>query len=102
MVKVKILKSHLPAKKYDAVFTFGDGHTKTIPFGAARYEDYTEHHDPIRRERYLKRHGLDSSKSNEDWSDPITAGSLSRYVLWGESTDIRENVKEFKRRFHLS
>lgn len=97
MVHVKIIKSHLPAKKYDAVFTFGDGHTKTIPFGDARYEDYTEHHDPIRRERYLKRHNI-----NEDWSDPITAGSLSRYVLWGESTSLKDNIKEFKRRFKIS
>lgn len=96
-MKVKIVKSHLPAKKFDAIFTFGDGHTKTIPFGAKRYEDYTEHHDPIRRERYLKRHNV-----NEDWSDYMTPGSLSRYVLWGESTSLKENIKEFKRRFHLS
>ena len=33
-----------------------------LPFGDARFEDYTMHKDPDRRERYLLRH-----KKNEDW-----------------------------------
>lgn len=30
MIKLKIIKSHLPNKKYDAIFTYPDGKIKTI------------------------------------------------------------------------
>ena len=93
--KVKVVKSHLAAKKYDAIFSAPD-FRKVVPFGASGYEDYTTHKDPIRRERYLKRH------SGENWDNPMTAGSLSRYLLWGESTSFNENLREFKRRFKLA
>ena len=95
-MKLKIVKSHLPAKKYDAIFTYDDGHTKTVPFGAANFSDYTIHKDKERRKRYITRH----SKS-EHFDQPMTAGSLSRWILWGNSTSIRENIRDFKKRFHL-
>jgi hypothetical protein len=31
-MKLKIVKSHLPAKRYNAIFTYEDGKTKTVPF----------------------------------------------------------------------
>lgn len=96
-MQLRIVKSHLAAKKYDAIFSAPDSAlTRVVPFGASGYEDYTTHKDPIRRERYLKRH------SGENWDNPMTAGSLSRYLLWGESTSFSENLKEFKRRFKLA
>lgn len=36
-MKLKIVKSHLANKKLDAIFTYDDGKTKTIPFGAANF-----------------------------------------------------------------
>jgi hypothetical protein len=95
-MKLKIVKSHLPAKKYDAIFTFNDGKTKTVPFGAAGYSDYTIHHDKERRQRYIARH-----RNSEQFNDPMTAGSLSKWILWGASTSIRENIRDFKKRFNL-
>lgn len=71
--------------------------TKHVPFGAVGYSDYTIHHDKLRRERYLTRH-----RRNETWSNPQAAGSLSRYILWGDSTSIDANVRAFRRRFSLS
>jgi hypothetical protein len=95
-MKLKIVKSHLPAKKYDAIFTYDDGNTKTIPFGAAQFSDYTIHHDKERRKRYILRH----SKS-EHFSDYMTRGSLSMHLLWGPSISLIENIKIFKKRFNL-
>jgi hypothetical protein len=31
----------------------------------------------------------------------MTAGSLSKWILWGASTSIRENIRDFKKRFNL-
>ena len=83
--------------KWVGVFT--DETTKAerrIPFGAKGYEDYTQHKNALRRQSYLSRH-----KTREDWSDPKTAGALSRWILW-EATSLQEAVRKFKRRFSLT
>ena len=80
--------------KHKWVAVFADG--KRVPFGAVGYQDYTQHHNPLRRANYLSRH-----RSRESWSNPRTAGSLSRYILWGDSTSLQANLKAFKRRFSL-
>jgi hypothetical protein len=92
-MKVEITRSSQAGKKFKAVFTDGNSH-KTIHFGASGYEDYTQHKDVKRKEAYLSRH------SNETWSNPQTAGSLSRYILW-DSPNLTTNIRNFKRRFNL-
>jgi Family of unknown function (DUF5754) len=82
-------------KKYSVVLEH-DGREKTISFGAAGMSDYTQHHDPERRARYLARH-----RAREDWTNPLTAGFWSRHVLWGDTTSLRHNLRETIRRFHL-
>jgi len=94
-MKLEIVKSHLPTKKYDAIFT-DKGSRKVISFGAAGYSDYTINKDKSRRQLYLNRH-----KKTEDWTDPQTAGSLSRWILWGDSTNIEVNIRQFKTKFNL-
>lgn len=81
-------------KKYRATF-YKDNNYIHTDFGAKSYEDYTLHKDIERKKRYIQRH-----KANENWNDPITAGALSRYVLW-EYTDLNKAVKEYKKRFNL-
>jgi hypothetical protein len=82
-------------KKRTAVFS--EPGRRTVHFGAQGYEDYTMHQDPERRRRYLGRHG----RGREDWDRCDTAGSLSRWVLWGDSTDREANERAFRRRFGL-
>ena len=89
-----IRKSHNPAKKYDAVFE-ENGRTKTVSFGANSYSDYTKHHDTQRKDRYLARH-----HSRDNWNNPTSPGSLSRYILWNKPS-MKESVKDFKKKFHL-
>lgn len=88
-----------PAKdkihKYIGVFEEDEKITR-IPFGAYNYEDYTTHKDKLRRERYIKRH-----RAREDWNNPKTAGTLSKMILWGNSTNLNTNVKLFKDKFNL-
>lgn len=82
--------------KFVATFSQDSGREKHVRFGAIGYEDYTQHHDPERRRRYLERH-----RGNEDWNRPDTAGALSRWILWGSSTSLRENEMMFRRRFKV-
>ena len=88
MTEIVISKSSNKNKKYDARI---DGR-KTISFGAAGMSDYTIHKDDERKQRYLDRH-----KKNENWSDPTTAGYLSRWILWAKPT-IEESIKDLNKR----
>ena len=78
-----------------AIFKLDNDHTKTVHFGAAGYEDFTMHKDEERKKRYMDRH-----KEHEDWSDPMTAGALSRYILWNKPT-LQASISDFKSKFHL-
>tara|TARA_R100001509_G_scaffold93332_1_gene53965 strand:+ start:94 stop:387 length:294 start_codon:yes stop_codon:yes gene_type:complete len=97
MVKLVVSRSDKKDKKFKAVFTYDDGKTKTTHFGAKGMEDYTTHKDKERRARYRKRHKKDL-KTN----DYTRAGYLSYYILWGDKTNIRDAVKDYKKRFKLS
>lgn len=81
--------------KWIGVFT-DDEKERRVPFGAKGYEDYTQHGNPLRKENYLTRH-----RAREDWSDPMTAGALSRWILW-ETPSLDEAVRRFKRKFSLN
>jgi hypothetical protein len=96
MKLVKIVPSDKRGKKLMAVFDTNNGRTKTIHFGARGMDDYTITKNKEQRTRYLSRHS-----ANEHWSKPDTAGSLSRYILWGDSTSRQENIASFRRRFNL-
>ena len=59
-MKLFITKSKRKNKKYDLL----DENKKYIlSFGDARFEDYTMHKDPGRKERYINRH-----KKREVWT----------------------------------
>ena len=66
-----------------------------IHFGAKKSSTYLDHHDTVKRENYLKRHSV-----NEDWSK-INAGSLSAYILWGDSTNLETNLRLFLDTFRI-
>lgn len=97
MCKVQILKSPRKEKKLMAIFTDCKNNAKkTVHFGATGYSDFTKHHDTKRKERYLARH-----RKNENWEDPFTAGSLSRYILWNKPT-LSASISDYKKRFKLT
>ena len=93
---LKVVKSPKSGKKWRAVFKSESGREKNVDFGAAGMEDYTQHHDKERRERYRQRH-----KKDLETGDPTRPGFLSYYVLWGESTSFDENLSSYRRRFGL-
>ena len=68
---------------------------KTFHFGNLGSMTYIDHGDKDKRTNYIKRHA-----PNEDWTK-INPGSLSRYLLWGESRNINKNIREYKKRFNI-
>ena len=94
-MKVIIKKSTKPKKKMMAIFTRDNGRKKTLHFGSAGMSDFTKHKDLERKKRYEARH-----RKRENWNDPMTAGALSKWILWNK-TSLRESIKDFKTRFNL-
>jgi hypothetical protein len=88
-------RSSIKNKKYTATFDLGDK-TKQVHFGSKESSTYLDHHDKKKRENYIKRHTV-----RENFNDPLTAGSLSRWLLWGNTTSLRDNIAAFKNRFNL-
>jgi hypothetical protein len=95
MKRVVIKKSTNTKKKYMAVFYEDKKKIKTTHFGAAGYSDYTKHKDNQRKKRYMSRH-----RTRENWSNPMTAGALSRYILWNKPS-LRESINDYKKRFNF-
>lgn len=85
-----IEKSTRAGKRFMATYANG----KVVHFGQAGGQTYIDHGDKAKREAYLARH-----KKRENWNDPFSAGSLSKFITWGESTDINKNIEAFKKRF---
>lgn len=93
---IKITKSDRKDKKLMAIFeNCLNGRQKTTHFGAKNYEDFRTHKDPERKQRYLDRH-----RKNENWDNPTSAGSLSRYLLWNK-TSLKASIVDYKKRFHF-
>ena len=69
---------------------------KTIHFGSKNSKTFLDHHDTKKRENYILRHQV-----NENWNDPLTAGTLAFYLLWGSSTDLNTNLKKYLNHFNI-
>jgi len=101
-MKVEFSQATAKGKKMKAVFYEKDKNgkmkkKKTIQFGAKGYTDYLISKDKERRARYIKRH----TNSRENHNNPMSAGSLSRHILWGSSTSKQANIRSFKKKFNL-
>jgi hypothetical protein len=79
-------------KRFKATYANG----KVVHFGAKGGSTYIDEGDKTKRENYLKRH-----KVNENWNDPYSAGSLSRWLLWGDFTSLEKNHKAFMKKYNV-
>lgn len=100
-ILIKVEKSKKPTKKYNAVFLIEGNKFKTVSFGSPNMEDYLQHKDVERRDRYLKRHERDL-KTN----DPLRPGYLSFFYSWSgfkqtgkPTTNKKKLIKMYNKRF---
>ena len=110
MPKIKLLrivKSSNSAKKWDAFFMIDDKEKK-VSFGASGYRDNTLINDKnskfylkkildrnVVKASYIRRH-----REKENWNNPLTAGALSRFILWNKKT-LASSIKDYKKRFKV-
>lgn len=88
-----IQKSTRAGKRFMATYANG----KVVHFGQAGGQTYIDHGDKAKREAYLARH-----KKRENWNNPFSAGALSRYLLWGDSTNMETNHQAFMSKFPIT
>lgn len=99
-IYIKMIKSPLKNKKYRMLFYILDDDKKLkkikhTDFGDSRYSDFTIHKDTKRRDRYLVRH-----IKNENWAKFLTAGSLSRWILWNKP-NLQKSLEDYANKFNL-
>ena len=92
---IKLDNSERALKKYVFIYKDGDK-VKKIHFGSKGSTTYLDNHDKFKRDAYLKRH----KALGENWNK-INAGSLSAFILWGDSIDLRENLYNYLNRFNI-
>ena len=108
MKLISIVPSNRKDKKYKATFELDKERSVTTHFGASGYRDYTLINDPKSKfyikdvkerekvkDAYIKRH-----QKREDFNKPLTAGALSKWILWTEP-NINTAIKNYKRKFSL-
>jgi hypothetical protein len=91
---MKIENSTRKGKRF--VATYADG-TK-VHFGSKGASTYADgKRTEIERKNYIKRHDV-----REDFENPKSAGSLSRYLLWGDNKSLEKNHQEFMKKFKIN
>jgi len=88
-------------KRYTAIFRLHKGGKviKITHFGQRdpKKGTYIDHQDKEIRKNYRARH-----KKDLDTKDYKRAGFLSYYILWGDKTNLKDAVADYKKKFNLS
>ena len=92
-MKVEFYISDKPKKKLAAIFTDDCGKQKRVDFGSRGSSTYPDHKDDEIKQNYIKRHRV-----RENFDDPFSRGSLSRWILWNKKT-FGESINDYKERF---
>lgn len=102
MFLMGILKSTRKDKRYMADYCMckkkdecKGKNRKLIHFGQPGGTTYTDGATDKEKDNYIARHSV-----REDFTDPLTPGALSRFILWEKRT-IKEAIVSFKKRFSL-
>jgi len=90
-----VRRSDRKQKKLVAKFALEGGSERTIHFGAKNSTTFAEGASETKKKAYLARH-----KVREDWNNPLTAGALSKWILWTEPS-IKKGIAAFKKRFKV-
>ncbi len=94
MKLISIKPSTKPDKKLVATIE-KNGRQKKINFGSKGSKTYISGASDSVKNAYIKRH-----KVNENWNE-VNPGSLSRFILWGQSKDLKKNINFYKNKFNL-
>lgn len=91
-MKVEISKRK--NKRYVAIFDNG----KKVHFGFKGGSTYIDHKDKVKRKNYRARHDVNEKKF---YGNPYRPATLSRYILWGEATNLKDAIKDYEGKFKV-
>jgi hypothetical protein len=91
---MKIENSTRKNKRYVAIFNGN----KKVHFGFKGGSTYIDHKDKEKRKNYRARHDVNESKF---YKDPYRPATLSRFILWGEATNLRDAIKDYEKKFNV-
>jgi len=95
MKLIRVEPSQAKNKRFVAVFSDGNKEKK-VNFGLKGGKTYLDHRDKKKRAAYRARHQVDLKTK-----DPMRAGYLSYWILWGDSTSLSVNINNYKKKFNL-
>lgn len=97
---ISIEASNRKDKRFVASFELDDGKVKKIHFGLKnpKIGTFIDHGNKEIRKNYIARH---SAMEKQFLNDPLTASSLSMYILWGPHKDINKNIEYFRSMFNI-
>jgi len=95
---VSITPATSKLKKWTATFANGSLRKK-VSFGAAGARDFTI--IPDRAEALAARTAYRARHAGDNLTVPTSPGALSWWILWGDSQDMKTNVRAYIERFGL-
>lgn len=97
MIKIiDFSNSSKPDKRYKITLEYPDGKMKSWDFGLKDGSTYIDSGDKLKRENYWKRH-CGNAVENYRIKNIIPSASLfSARLLWGESTDLTDNLVQLQ------
>jgi hypothetical protein len=103
MELVKIEKSDKKDKRLKAIFKDKEGKKEIVHFGAKEGSTYIDHKDKGKREAYIKRHSLNPLEkpilNKKAYANK--PANLAKDILWGSSTTLKENIKNYKKKYNV-
>ena len=99
-MKLEIKNSQAKGKRFVAIFTDDKGKSKKVNFGLKNPKrgTYIDLGDKKVRKNYIARHEATEKKF---YSDPQRPATLSRFILWGNSTSLKQNIENYKNKYNL-
>lgn len=93
---MKVETSKAKGKRFVAIFDNG----KRVNFGQKnpKIGTYIDHKDKEIRKNYRARHDVNEKKF---YNNPYKPATLSRFILWGEATNLRDAIKEYEKKFNV-
>lgn len=100
-MELEIEPSKVKHKRFVAIFKDQNGkEVKRTNFGLKnpRFGTFIDHGDKNRRKNYIARHEVREKKF---YKNPQRASTLSRFILWGDSSDLDTAIQDYKTKFKL-
>jgi len=91
---MKVEKSNRKNKRFVAIFNNGE----RIHFGFKGGSTYLDHKDKTKRKNYIARHEVLEKKF---YNDPKRPATLSRFILWGDATNLNQAIKDYEKKFNV-